>query len=283
MAVWLITGCSSGFGKEIAKAALRHGDKVIAASRNASRLSELKGLGASPISLDVNGTPEEINASIVEASKIHGSFDILVNNAAYVLVGSIEETSDQEARDQFNTNVFGPLSVIRSVLPFMRAQKSGVIANIGSIGGYASFAGSGYYCSTKFALAGLTESLRAEVAPLGIQATVIEPGYFRTSLLQANVDGKTVAAASIDAYKSVMDGVKGMMDSYDGKQSGDPALGAQIIVEALTGTGRAAGKSLPARLLLGSDTVPFVAGIQERQNKEMEEWKELVVITDHAK
>ncbi|KAG4442131.1 hypothetical protein IFR05_002417 [Cadophora sp. M221] len=272
MAVWLITGCSSGFGKEIAKAALKHGDKVIAASRNASKLIELKGLGASPISLNVNGTQDEINASILEASKIHGSFDILVNNAA-----------DKEARDQYNTNVFGPLSVIRSVLPFMRAQKSGVIANIGSLGGYASFAGSGYYCSSKFALAGLTESLRAEVGPLGIQATVIEPGYFRTSLLQADVDGKTIVAASIDAYKSTMEGVKGMMDAYDGKQPGDPALGAQIIVEALTGTGRAVGKKLPVRLLLGSDSVPFVAGIQERQNKEMEEWKDLVLTTDHEK
>ncbi|KAG4432455.1 hypothetical protein IFR05_012070 [Cadophora sp. M221] len=200
----------------------------------------------------------------------------------YDYTSSIEETSDHEVRAQFNTNVFGPLSVIRSVLPFMRAKRSGVIANIGSLGGYASFAGSGYYCSSKFALAGLTESLRAEVGPLGIQATVIEPVYFRTSLLQADIDGKTVAAASIDAYKSTMERVKGQMDSYDGKQPGDPALGAQIIVEALTGTGRAAGKTLPARLLLGSDSVPFVAIILERQNKEVDEWKGLVVTTDHA-
>ncbi|KAH8587535.1 hypothetical protein B0O99DRAFT_526704 [Bisporella sp. PMI_857] len=283
MAIWLVTGCSSGLGKEIAKAALNHGDKVIATSRNASRLSELKRLGAVPISLDVNGTPEEISAAVVEASRVYGTFDILVNNAAYVLVGSIEETIDNEARAQFNTNVFGPLSVIRSVLPFMRAQKAGVIANIGSLGGYASFAGSGYYCATKFALAGLTEALRAELAPLGIQATIIEPGYFRTSLLQPDVDGKTVAVGSIEEYKSTMDGVKHMLDAYDGKQPGDPTLGAQVIVEALTSTGRASGKTLPARLLLGSDTVSFVASVQARQNKEMEEWRDLVVTTDHAK
>ena len=190
--------------------------------------------------------------------------------------------SDAEARAQFNTNVFGPLSVIRSVLPFMRAQKSGVIANIGSLGGYASNAGSGYYCATKFALAGLTEALRAEVGPLGIQATVIEPGYFRTNFLKADVDGKTVAAKTIDDYKPTIDNVKSMLSMYDGKQPGDPAKGAQVIVEALTGTGRAAGKNLPARLLLGSDTAPYVASIQERQNKEMEEWKWLIATTDHA-
>lgn len=164
----------------------------------------------------------------------------------------------------------------------MRAQKSGVIANIGSLGGYASNAGSGYYCATKFALAGLTEALRAEVGPLGIQATVIEPGYFRTNFLKAGVDGKTVAAKTIDYYKPTIDNVKNMLSMYDGKQPGDPAKGAHVIVEALTGTGRAAGKSLPARLLLGSDTVPFVASIQERQNKEMEEWKELIATTNHA-
>ncbi|KAJ6078828.1 hypothetical protein N7467_008581 [Penicillium canescens] len=282
MAVWLITGCSSGFGKEIAKAALKHGENVIATSRNASRLSELKRLGATTISLNVNGTPAEIDATVVEAAKVHGTIDVLVNNAAYVLIGGIEETSDAEARAQFNTNVFGPLSVIRSVLPFMRAQKSGVIANIGSLGGYASNAGSGYYCATKFALAGLTEALRDEVGPLGIQATVIEPGYFRTNFLKADVDGKTVAAKTIDDYKPTIDYVKSMLSMYDGKQPGDPAKGAQVIVEALTGTGHAAGKTLPARLLLGSDTAPYVSRIQERQNKEMEEWKELIATTDHA-
>jgi NAD(P)-dependent dehydrogenase (short-subunit alcohol dehydrogenase family) len=164
----------------------------------------------------------------------------------------------------------------------MRAMKSGVIANIGSLGGYASNAGSGYYCATKFALAGLTEALRAEVGPLGIQATVIEPGYFRTNFLKADVDGKTVAAKTIDDYKPTIDNVKDMLNMYDGKQPGDPAKGAQVIVEALTGTGRAAGKALPARLLLGCDAVPFVASIQERQNREMEEWKELISTTDHA-
>ncbi|GFF54917.1 hypothetical protein IFM46972_10140 [Aspergillus udagawae] len=281
MAVWLITGCSSGLGKEIAKAALKHGEKVIATSRNASRLSELKSLGATTVSLNVNGTPAEIDATVVEAAKVHGTIDVLVNNAAYVLIGGIEETSDTEARAQFDTNVFGPLSVIRSVLPFMRAQKCGIIANIGSLGGYASNAGSGYYCATKFALAGLTEALRAEVGPLGIQATIIEPGYFRTNFLKADVDGKTVAAKTIDDYKPTIDNVKSMLSMYDGKQLGDPAKGAQVIVEALTGTARAAGKTLPARLLLGSDTVPYVASIQERQNKEMEEWKELIATTDH--
>ncbi|KAH7371473.1 hypothetical protein BKA64DRAFT_308590 [Cadophora sp. MPI-SDFR-AT-0126] len=282
MSVWLITGCSSGLGREIAKAALKQGEKVIAASRNASRLSELRSLGAAAISLNVNGTQTEIDADIGEAAKIHGTIDILVNNAAYVLVGGIEETSDAEARAQFETNVFGPLSVIRSILPLMRTQKSGVIANIGSLGGYASFAGSGYYCASKFALAGLTEALRAEVSPLGIQATVIEPGYFRTDLLKGDVDGRTAAANSIADYKPTIDNVKNMLDSYDGKQLGDPVKGAQVIVEALKGTGRAAGKTLPARLWLGSDTAPFVLATQERQNKEMEEWKDLIASTDHG-
>jgi len=227
MAVWLITGCSSGFGKEIARAALKHGDKVIATSRNTSSLSDLKILGAATIILNVNGTATERNTSVCEAAKIYGTIDVLVNNAAYVLITGTEEAmydhilpscsklivySDAEVRAQFDTNFFGPASIIRSVLPFMRAQKSGVIANIGSLGGYASNAGSGYYCATKFAIAGMTEALRAEVAPLNIKATAIEPGYFRTGFLNSEVGGKIIAAKSIEDIRSTMEPVKAMID-----------------------------------------------------------------------
>ncbi|KAL3419203.1 retinol dehydrogenase [Phlyctema vagabunda] len=281
MAVWLITGCSSGFGDEITKAALEHGDKVIATSRNVSKLANVKSLGAATIALDINGSQTDVDATIAEAIKFYGKIDILVNNAGYALIGATEEASDEEAKAQFDTNVFGLMSVTRAVLPYMRAQKSGTIANMGSIAGWAASGGIGYYCASKFAVVGLTEALREEVAHLNIKATVIEPGYFRTNFLNADLGNKTVAKKTIDDFKPVMDPIKDAFVQYDRAQAGDPKKGAQVIVEALTGTGRAAGKSLPARLPLGKDAAEFIAGTTERHRKELDDWKELASSTDH--
>ncbi|KAH8704706.1 hypothetical protein BGW36DRAFT_353156 [Talaromyces proteolyticus] len=277
---WFITGCSSGFGKAITKAALGVGDNVIATSRDASKLADLAQSGVYTVSLDVNSSQKDIDAVVADAVNKYGSIDILVNNAGYILEGGIEEVSDEEARDHFNTNVFGQLAVTRAVLPYMRAKKSGVIANMGSIAGWRGGINCGMYCSTKFALIGITEALKKEVEPLGITVVAIEPGYFRTDFLSGG--HKVSPKNSIPDLEPVIKPFKDMFSMYDHQQPGDPTKGAQLIVEALTGTGRCAGKKLPARLAIGSDAIAMITEVLEDKKKELDEWKDLAVTTDIA-
>ncbi|CAM6089590.1 unnamed protein product [Calypogeia fissa] len=277
--VWLITGCSSGFGNELSKAALRRGDKVIATARNAAKLESLKAAGASTLALDITAGDEKVQKVIDEAVKMFGRIDILVNNAAYGLQGAVEECSDEEAKAQFETNFFGQLTVIRAVLPHMRGQKSGVIANFGSIGGWFGVLGGGFYSATKFALVGITDSLRQENAHLGIECTIIEPGYFRTNLASS---GSTIIAEKvIDDLRPVMDPLRHMFAATNQKQPGDPAKAAQLLVEVLTKSGRYEGKPLPLRLPLGRDAVGVCRRVLEKETKSLNEWAELVSTTDH--
>jgi NAD(P)-dependent dehydrogenase (short-subunit alcohol dehydrogenase family) len=185
--------------------------------------------------------------------------------------------SAEEALQQFDTNVFGILNVCRAVLPHMRKQKSGVVANVGSIGGWKGFPGSGLYCASKFAVAGISESLRAEVSHLGIDVTVIEPGYFRTSLLG---NGSFSAKKHIADLDPVTAPTRAHLASVDGKQQGDPVKGAKVIVEALTKSRRCAGRTLPARLVLGKDAVAFEASVLELRQKELSEWSDIAASTD---
>ena len=279
MAVWFITGCSSGFGEQLAQQALARGDKVVATARNAAKLSKLKDSGALTLSLDITASDDVIQKVAKEAIDTYGKIDYLINNAGYILEAAVEEASDAEIRAQFNTNVFGYSAVIRAVLPYMRAAKKGVVANLGSIAGWSSDVGYGYYSATKMALVGITEALRQEVAHLGIQVVVIDPGYFRTNFLGkgAKIQGQKV----IDDLRPAMDPLRQMLSQVDRKQPGDPVKGAAVIIEALTGTGRAGGKKLPLRLALGSDAVKFIADVQTRQAKELKEWADIIKTTDH--
>ncbi|PCH07549.1 Glucose/ribitol dehydrogenase [Penicillium occitanis (nom. inval.)] len=277
---WFITGCPSAFGKTISQAAHALRDNVVAYSRDAAKLEDLAKLGMFTVSLDVNAPKQDIEAVVAEAVKKYGTIDILVNNAGYILEGAIEEVSDEEARAQFDTNVFGQLAVIRTVLPYTRNQKSGVIANMGSIAGWHGGINCGYYCATKFALAGITEALRAECEPLGITATVIEPGYFRTDFLSGG--HKVFPNNSIEDYVPVIKPYKDMFATYDRMQPGHPAKGAQLIAGALTGTCRCSGKGLPIRLAIGSDAVFVIRGVLEESKNGLEAWKDLAVTTDIA-
>lgn len=276
--VWLITGCSSGFGSEIATQALARGDTVVATARNASKLEHLKDLGATTLALDVTASDAEIEAVIAAAVEKHGRIDILVNNAGAVLEGAIEETSDAEAKANFNVNVFGTLAVTRAVLPYMRSKKSGVIAGLGSVGGWHGNVGCGIYCSTKWALAGIFDTLKKEVKHLGIEVTLIEPGYFRTDLLAAG--NKVTTKKVIDDLRPVMDPLRESFATYNHNQPGDPVKGSKLIVEALTGSGRCEGKTLPWRLGMGSDYVTTVEEILAEEKKELEDWKKLSLSTD---
>ncbi|KAF1325861.1 Dehydrogenase, partial [Globisporangium splendens] len=274
---WFITGCSTGLGRELVLAALAHGDNVVATARNVAKIADLEQRGAFLLPFDVTSSDEVLEAAVAQAVEKFGSIDILVNNAGYVLIGAIEECSAEEALQQFNTNVFGILNVCRAVLPYMRKQKSGVVANIGSIGGWKGFPGSGLYCASKFAVACISESLRAEVSHLGIDVTVIEPGYFRTSLLGA---GSFSAKKHIADLDPVTAPAKALLASVNGKQSGDPVKGAKVIVEALTKSGRCAGRVLPARLVLGKDAVAFETSVLELRQQELSEWSDIAASTD---
>lgn len=186
-------------------------------------------------------------------------------------------SSAEEIAGIYGTNVFGVYRMIRVVLPYMRVQKSGVIANIGSQAGRRAFPATGVYSSTKFALAGLSESVRVEVAHLGIEVTCVDLGSFRTDFGNKSVDAKKSAP---DAGPAV-ENMKKYLVLRNGRQAGDPTKGARALADALTKSGRCAGKKLPVRLAVGSESLSFVGGVLERDMKDLNEWAELMADTDH--
>lgn len=186
--------------------------------------------------------------------------------------------SDAEAKESFNLNVFAHLSVTRAVLPHMRKQKSGIIANMGSIAGWDGYINTGIYCAAKFALAGISKSLREEVKSFGIQVVIIEPGYFRTNFLSGG--HKISAKKVIEEMRPVIDPMREMFTAYDRQQPGDPVKGGKLIVDALTLSGPFAGRILPPRLAIGSDATAFIDGVLEKEKKSLDEWKEVSNTTD---
>ncbi|TMW67876.1 hypothetical protein Poli38472_007548 [Pythium oligandrum] len=268
--VWLITGCSSGFGRELAIAARNRGDLVIATARKIETLRALQDLGCEALTLDVTADDATVNDVVVKAHGTYGRIDILVNNAGYTSNGAVEEASNEEIRAIFETNVFGLLRVTRAVLPFMREKRSGIIANIGSVSGYATFPACGIYCATKFAVAGVTQTLRQEVAGLGIEVTVIEPGMFQTNVLNAG----TFFKKSIPDYAPVTQFFKDIAEHGLSVPASNPTKGAQAIVEALTKSGRCEGRTLPGRMPLGGDVFDAIQNVLTTGQKELDEWKD---------
>ncbi|KAL4934620.1 SDR family oxidoreductase [Aspergillus undulatus] len=276
--IWFITGCSSGFGRELAITAAQNNDTVVATSRDLTKLADLTSLGIIPKALDIRASDAEVKAVIDDVEATIGPIDILVNNAGYLLEGAVEECTNDEILDQFDTNVFSQIRVLRAALPAMRARKSGVVANIGSIGGWFGGPATGLYCASKAAVAVYTESLRHELASLGIEVTCIEPGYFRTNFL---VGGhKVVAKNRIEDLHLGTKGYREALKAYNLHQPGDPAKGAQVIVEALTKSGRCEGRSLPPRLALGLDAIIAIGGSLEREREMLDSWGEVIGSTD---
>src|SRR5581483_252282 len=183
--VWLVTGASKGLGLSLVKKLLKEGYKVAATSRTVGSLEKEVGIAANFLPLEVNVTDEQsVQNAISKTIETFGGIDVVVNNAGYIQFGTLEELSHREARQNFDTNVFGALHVIRSVMPHFRNKQSGHIINISSIAGLiGTFPGCGIYSATKFALVGLTESLSAEAKEFGVKATIVYPGYFRTNFL----------------------------------------------------------------------------------------------------
>ena len=276
MSVWFITGASRGFGLELAAGALEDGDQVIAAARDPrAALEALPEAGDALLAVRLDVTDEQQAAKAVATGvERFGRIDVLVNNAGYGLFGGVEEISGTEARALFDTNVFGLLNVTRAVLPTLRAQGAGRIINIGSSAGFASSAGRGLYSASKFAVEGLTEALRAEVAPLGIHVTVVELGSFRTNFLTS--DSRREAAERIPVYAGTAGKLTGALEASNGRQPGDPMKAAAAIRQL------AAARQPPLRLQLGSDCVSLVEGKLATMAEELDRWRELALSTDFA-
>lgn len=274
MTVWFITGASRGFGLEIAKVALSRGDQVVATARNPqSILAALPDAGDQllAVELDVH-RPEQITAAVEAAVAQFGRIDALVNNAGRGLVGAVEETSDAEARAAFDVNVFGLLDVTRAVLPHLRSQRSGLIVNLSSVGGFVAWPGWGVYCATKFAVEGLSEAMGHELAPLGIKVTAVEPGPFRTDFL----DGSSlhVAETQIDDYTATGGSARTWATDNNQTQDGDPRKAAEIIVDL------AARDELPARIQLGANAITDVAQKVELTTRDQQQWREIGLSAD---
>jgi NAD(P)-dependent dehydrogenase (short-subunit alcohol dehydrogenase family) len=242
--VWMITGCSTGFGRELAKLVLARGWRAVVTARDPSKvkdIAETHGNRALVLPLDVTNRTQ-IDDVVAQAKQHFGRIDALVNNAGYGYLAAIEEGEDDEVRAMFETNVFGLIDITKAVLPIMREQRSGLIVNVSSIGGIASFPATGFYHATKYAVEGLSESLAQEVKPLGIGVLIVEPGPFRTNWAGPSIKQ---SATVIDDYAETAGVRRKQTEQRSGKQAGDPIRAAQAIIDA------ALSDQPPLRLLLG--------------------------------
>jgi len=273
MKTWFITGASRGFGARIAKRALAQGDNVVATARNPQTVIERLGEHPRLLAVPLDVTDEaQANRAAMLAVERFGHIDVLLNNAGYGLLGAVEEASGAEVEALYRTNVFGLLAVTRAVLPQMRAQRSGRILNISSIGGYRAGAGFGVYCSTKFAVEGLSEALHAELSPLGIHVTVVEPGYFRTDFLHST--SLSISASSIADYNATAGFVRDVAANLNHQQPGDPDRLAQVLVDFTE------EPHPPVRLPLGSDTVAAIRNKHANDAAIVSAWHDVCVSTD---
>jgi len=271
--VWFITGASRGFGLLIARDALARGDSVVAAARNPQTIADALGVHPEllPVQLDVTREAAAVVA-VQAAIERFGRIDVLVNNAGYGILGAVEETSADEVRRNYETNVFGLLHVTRAVLPVMRKQHSGHVMNISSVGGYSAYQGWGIYSSTKFAVEGLSEAMALELAPLGVHVTVVEPGFFRTDFLDASSLSET--AARIDDYRDTVGAMRTFAAGVNHQQPGDPEKLSKALLQL------ADSAQPPLRLHLGSDTIARVREKNRFVEQEMAAWLELSLSTD---
>nr|WP_315236593.1 oxidoreductase [uncultured Albidiferax sp.] len=271
--IWMVTGASRGIGARITEAALAQGDAVVATARDAAALQQRFGHNDALLALPLDVTDEAQAARAVAAALDRfGRIDVLVNNAGYGLLGAVEEASADEVRRLYETNVFGLLNVTRAVLPAMRARRQGHVINISSLGGYQSAAGFGLYCSTKFAVEGLTEALHAELAPLGIHVTAVQPGYFRTDFLDAA--SLAVSPRILDDYAASAGQVRVAATQINHQQPGDPLRLAQALLALV------ASPTPPLRLPLGTDTLQTIADKHAFVERETAQWCGLAASTD---
>ncbi|WP_037367131.1 oxidoreductase [Amycolatopsis orientalis] len=263
--VWLITGCSSGFGRELALAALAAGDRVLATARDPKTLADLVESGGDRVrtaALDVTD-PAQIDAAVRAALEEFGRIDVLVNNAGHGSVGAVEELTMPELREVLEVMFFGAVALTKAVVPLLREQGSGTIVQISSNGGLLAPPAFGAYCAAKFALEAVSEALAAEVGPLGVKVLIVEPGAFRTSFGGAALRRSRV----IDAYAETTAATRALVEGLDGTQAGDPAKAAAAILRAVD------APDAPLRLALGNDAVDSIRGKIAALTKDLDSWE----------
>lgn len=270
--VWFITGSSTGLGRELAEVLLENGYRVIVTARNVESISGLVDAypeQARAFALDVT-KPAEVRAAVEFAVKEFGRIDVLANNAGYGLLGAIEEPSDAQIREQFETNFFGAADVMRAVLPVMRSQKGGHIFNMSSVAGFIASGSAGYYAATKFALEALSESLSQEGAEHGVRVTIVEPGPFRTDFAGRSL--KAPENLMPEVYPSTVK----FLDYFaevDRKQVGDPRKAARVMIDV------AESSNPPLRLPLGENCITRIEAELEKVKADIAPWRDLAWAT----
>lgn len=270
---WLITGCSSGLGRSIAWAVLRRGWNAVVTARHTETLAAFQAEfpdRALVLPLDVTDR-QTIRSAVQQAKARFGAIDVLVNNAGYGYRAAVEEGEDEAVRRLFATNFFGPVDLIKAVLPDMRAQRHGAIVNVSSVAALETAPGSGYYGAAKCALESMSDGLCKEIGPLGIKVMVVEPGAFRTDFAGRSL---TQAEHAIADYA----GTAGMRriehDNTHGTQPGDPDKGAELILDAVS------AENTPFRLLLGSDAAALADSVYAVRMQEIDAWRARICGTD---
>ncbi|GAA1892878.1 oxidoreductase [Streptantibioticus ferralitis] len=272
--VWFITGCSTGLGRALATAVLERGWRAVVTARDPRKVADIvaeHGDRALALALDVTDTVR-ITEAVKQAEAAFGRIDVLVNNAGYGYLAAVEEGEDDEIRALFDANVFGLIDVTRAVLPGMRARRSGHVVNISSLGGLAAFGATGYYHATKFAVEGVSESLAAEVAPLGIKVTIVEPGAFRTNWAGPSM---RQSAIHIDDYAQTAGARRTATLATFGHQPGDPVRGSEAIISAVQ------ADEPPLRLLLGKVALQVAGARLDTLRTTFDAWRELTLSADY--
>ena len=273
--VWFITGCSTGFGRELAKEALSKGYNVVVTARKPEQVADIVAAypeNALALALDVT-VPQQIKEAVNAAIDRFGRIDVLVNNAGIGYFGAIEESEEEEVRRMFEINFFGLAHMTNAVLPYMRKQRSGHILNVASIGGLRSFPAVGFYNATKYAVDGLSEALMKEVAPLGIKVTVICPSGFRTDWAGRSANNTKI---KIEDYATTAGKNMSDLRGYSGNQPGDPVKAAKAMIQ-VTET-----ENPPLRLLLGAAALKGARLKLEELRKDFDEWAEVSTGADFS-
>ena len=271
--VWFITGASSGFGRLLAEKALERGERVVATARDRSRIADLETRypeAARALTLDVT-RPDQVSAVVPEALAAFGGVDILANNAGYGVCGAVEEVAEDEFEPMFQTNLYGLLRVTRAFLPHFRQRRGGHILNLSSMAGLTGAPGWGLYAATKFAVEGLSEALAAELAPLGVRVTLIEPGPFRTEFLGRS---GIVAKVELPDYASTVGKTRDYFRTQNGRQPGDPAKAIEAIFAVVD------SPEPPLRLLLGKVAMTRLRAKFTRWEKELSDWEPVTLGAD---
>src|SRR5436305_384554 len=270
---WFITGCSTGFGRELAKLVLDRGHRCVVTARDPAKAEDIaKGREDRALVLELDVTDQmQVNAAVSSAIEHFGNIDVLVNNAGIGYFGSVEESDEEEFRWMFEINFFGLSAMTRAVLPIMRKQRSGQIVNISSIGGLRSFPALAYYNATKYAVEGFSESLALEVAPLGIKVTLVEPSGFRTDWAGRSAsDAQSGISDYADtAWKNIQN-----LRASSGKQPGDPVRAAAAIIDAVASTNH------PLRLLLGKAALKGARIKLDILKRDFDAWEATTVSAD---